>query len=137
MIHKITLMEAYLIETLRSAGISEEEILSKFHSRKLEDFQHIREDFDFTLLYPLSDRGDDVLEVILQEGYEIKFLTIHGLINMLQLKFHKVEDEDYERNDFVLSKLLLNDEETRILQQLLSPNWQMEKEQNEIIIKPV
>lgn len=133
MVHKVTLMDAYLVETLRKSGISDDEIMEKVEEGKVEEFQHVHKKFDFTLLYGLKHE----LQEILKDGYEIKFLTIHGLINLLEMKFKKEKGTDYEENEFVLSKLVLDEEEENRLRQMVSANWMIEKKADGLVIKPI
>jgi|SRR5690625_2129294 len=133
MVHKITLMEAYLIETLLKKDIPKEVIITTIQNERAEDFQHLHDQFDFTELYQIVD----ILEPILEEGYQIKFLTLPGLINMLQLKLKKEENVDYNRDGNVISKLKLDEREKEILQTFLSPNWTMKEDQAGTVLQPV
>jgi len=132
LIQKITLMEAYLIETLRSEKISDEEILEKTENRQAESFRHLHEKFDFTNLYLLADR----LESILKNGYQITFVTFPGLVNLIQLKYDKVKDEDFKAEQCTITGLQLAEAETEDLKTWLSPNWRVEKGQEGIAVKP-
>lgn len=135
MINKITLMESYLIETLRANGISDEKILAKVRARKIEEFAQYDERFDFAGLFTLDEVG--ILENILENGYEIKFLTFTGLVNMLQLKFNKIENEHYKVENFTIVDLQLTKEEARTLEQMLSSNWSLSSENSSVTIKPI
>lgn len=123
MVQKITLMDMYLIEVLRSHGISDEEILSKVSLREAEEWQHLHDSFDFTGLYPLDEAG--VLAEVLTNGYEVKYLTFTGLVNVLDIKFGKIKVQDYEVKDYTITRLVLTDEERHSLEQMLSANWQL------------
>lgn len=118
MIQKITLMELYLIETLRANDISNEEIIKQVQARTIENFKQYDEQFDFTGLYALDESG--ILNEVLENGYEIKFLTFTGLVNVLNLVFNKRENEDYKVKDFTISHLQLTEEATTTLTQMLS-----------------
>lgn len=135
MINKITLMQSYLIETLRANGISDEKILAKVRARKIEEFAQYDERFDFAGLFTLDEVG--ILENILENGYEIKFLTFTGLVNMLQLKFNKIENEHYKVENFTIVDLQLTKEEARTLEQMLSSNWSLSSENSSVTIKPI
>lgn len=50
-VEKITLMDAYLIEHVRKAGISDEEIIEAVLALDANRFQHVHDSFDFTLLH--------------------------------------------------------------------------------------
>lgn len=128
-------MEAYLIETLRANDIKDEEILRKVKDKKVEEFKTIHEKFDFTALYALDEA--DILEEILRDGYEIKYLTFTGLVNLLKIKFDRHENEDYDVEDFTITNLQLDEEEAKTLSQFVSKNWQVTKLDSGIMIQPV
>lgn len=133
MVEKITLMETYLIEHLRQAGISDEIIIETVENGRAEDFQEVHESFDFTQLHALSDK----IATLLTEGYEIKFLTFTGLVNLLQLKFHKEENVDYDVDEFIVSKLQLTEEQLKTFQQMVSANWLITTSEAGVTITPV
>lgn len=132
---KISLMEAYLIETLRANNIKDEEIMQKVKEEKVDEFHHIHEKFDYTGLYALEKQG--ILEEVLQNGYEIKFLTFTGLVNILRIKFRREENVDYDVKDFTISNLNLSNEETENLMQIASSNWEITQTNSGVTIKPI
>lgn len=135
MVHKISLMEVYVIETLRANGISDETIIQKVKEKKLDEFKHYHDRFDFTLLYELEQLG--ILKDVLENGYEIKFLTFTGLVNVLRLKFNKEENEDYHVENFTVLNLSLSEQETDVLKQMLSNNWRLTTIDNYVMIQPI
>src|SRR5690625_1593757 len=108
-------MEAYLIEHVRQAGITDQEIEEKVKALQADDFQEIDESFDFTLLHTIKNR----IGKVLADGYEVKYLTFKGLINLLRLKFQKEEKKDYEVDDFILYNLDVTEEEFQEIQQMV------------------
>lgn len=135
MVHKISLMEVYVIETLRANGISDETIIQKVKEKKLDEFKQYHDRFDFTLLYELEQLG--ILKDVLENGYEIKFLTFTGLVNVLRLKFNKEENEDYHVENFTVLNLSLSEQETDVLKQMLSNNWRLTTIDNYVMIQPI
>lgn len=135
MLEKITLMELYVIETLRANGIADEAILEKAQAGEVEEFAHYNEKFDFTILSDLAKAGR--LEKIITDGYEVTFLTFTGLVNILKLKYNKIEEKDFKVKDYTVSELQLADEELATLTQLLSPNWTLTKLTSGVTISPI
>lgn len=135
MVEKITLMELYLIETVRAKGLTDEMILQKIEAEDIESFQQYDERFDFTGLLTLHESGS--LERILREGYEVTFLTFTGLVNILQLKFNKIENKDYVVKDYTISQLKLTDTDRKTIEQMLSPNWSLTNNDEIVTIFPV
>ena len=136
MVHKITLMEAYLIETARKAGVSNEEMLSKAERDDLSSLNKLHKSFDFTELSSLANKGN-IFKAVLEEGYKIKFLTFPGLVNLLKLKFNKIEGEDFIIEEFSIKKLQLTRVEIENLKTLISTNWKVEEREKGLKIKPV
>lgn len=118
---KISLMEAYIIETLRSTGVTEEELL-RVNDTSVQAWSKAHENFDFTLLQSLAN-NEETYESIIKEGYKIKYVTYNGLVNMLRLKFDKIPEKDFEKHEEYIGGLLLEKNERTELEQILSPNW--------------
>lgn len=129
---QITLMEAYLIEILRKNNISDEEILQNTYERKLEQYEDLHETFNFTNLYPLAEE----LENILTNGYQIKFLTKPGLVNLLRMKYGKISGEDFIEKDTSIEQLTLTEKEQEDLANWLANNWKMVEDNNDVSIVP-
>lgn len=128
---QITLMDAYLIEILRSKGIANSEILTYVSEKRVDELQKYHESFDFNGLYEIDD-----LEQILQDGYKIKFLTMPGLVNMLRLKYGKEPVRDFTQQETSIEKLTLTDTELADLEKWLANNWQIVVAEEAISIVP-
>lgn len=133
--HSINLMDAYVIEMLRSHGVSNETILEETKNKNTETFQSVKENMDFTTLELLEASGN--LESILKDGYQVTFLTSNGLKNLIRMKYGKKADEDFTFNDFVVRGLEISDDETKELEALLSQNWNLSKDEDGVTIAPV
>ncbi|AKG73042.1 hypothetical protein [Salinicoccus halodurans] len=131
---RITLMEAYAIETLRSNAYKNEEIIEKVRNNEIEDFKAVDDHMDYDGLFELE--AEDFLGNILEKGYQVKFLTINGLTNLIRMKYGKEADSDYRLSGFVVSELQLEAEERRDLETMLSSNWKFSESENGITIAP-
>lgn len=129
---QITLMEAYIIETLKMKGIKNEEIIKAVKEKQVADFENINDTFDYTILYSLRDNLPDILH----KGYQIKFITMPGLMNLLKMKHNKVKDRDYKQEDTALLQLNLTAEEASSIKSWLSPNWTLHRENSTYSIIP-
>ena len=130
---KITLMEAYVLEALKAANIADEVILEKVETKQVGDFKALVETaFDFDVLYGIEQH----LASILQDGYEVKFLTFPGLKRLLSLKLQKEEEKDYVVQEFQIEQLHLTPEEKSIVETFLSANWLLEDDGQVYIIRP-
>lgn len=129
---QITLMEAYLIETLRSNGVTEKEILQAVENREIEIFQKYNENFDFTGLYSLQED----LHKLLYEGYQVKFLTMPGLMNLLRMKHNKVQEKDFIKKETSITNLTLTSDEKEEIEKWLSANWTLNQTNDTYEIVP-
>lgn len=130
---KITLMEAYVLETLKAANIADEVILEKLEAKQTEDLKALVETtFDIDVLYGIEAS----LPRILAEGYEVKFLTFPGLKSLLSMKLQKVAEKDYRVTDFQIEQLQLTAEESLIVDRFLSANWMLERQGEYYTIRP-
>ncbi|WP_339228469.1 hypothetical protein NSQ77_01635 [Oceanobacillus sp. FSL K6-2867] len=134
MVKKISLMDAFIIETLRKNGVSNQEIIQHVERKDVARFRTYHASFDFNELIQLEERlGTAEFQKVLSEGYSIKFVTYNGLKNLLFLKFDKIEDRDYELGDDGFSQLRLDEDQGEQLEKMLSGNWKIEfmgKEKN-------
>src|SRR5690625_2083313 len=132
----ITLMEAYIIEDLRKQGISNEELLH-INEQAISKWQVVDDSFDYTILLKLAERSGDQFSLIINEGYMVKFLTLNGLINLIQLKLEKKWDADFIVHEDGISNLVVDSYEHQVVQQILSPNWKVTEQSNGLSIRSV
>lgn len=139
--HKISLMEAYMIETLRNNGISNEELLTQLEQEDSSSWERINSNYNYSDLISLYHQDKHAFTSILAEGYQVKFITIRGLQGLLELKFKKTAGTDYTLTDEGMKHLKVNESELEMLNQFLSQNWkiaesplEMENETKEISI---
>lgn len=120
-LEKISLMEAYIIETLRSTGVTNDELL-QVNDTSIQSWSNVHENFDFAVLQSLA-KNKEAYHSIVTEGYKIKFLTFNGLVNMLRLKFDKTPEKDFEKHEDYVEKVHMEKDQRVELEQILSPNW--------------
>lgn len=123
-LQSITLMEAYIIENLRKHGISNEELIN-INEEAIEQWRQLNDRFDYTILKRLAEQSGDQYSLIINEGYRVKFLTLNGLINLVQLKLGKERDVDFVVLEDGIRNLDVNDNEYKEIQKILSPNWKI------------
>lgn len=125
--HKISLMDAYMIETLRSNGISDEEILAQIERGNTKAWQALNRHFDFQELVKLAETNMEAFSQILSQGYQVKFVTFNGLKSLLWLRFGKEKETDYEVMETGIRNLTLDREQLLNLKEMLSGNWVIEE----------
>ena len=122
-LQKITLMEAYMIETLRLKGITDEEILDKAFNGNVGEWEILAPEYDFQQLAQLARRDESVFRSAVHDGYAVKFVTIKGLTKLLRLKFGKHPDKDYTLTANGITGLSVDRDELNALKRVLSGNW--------------
>ncbi|TQR20371.1 hypothetical protein [Psychrobacillus vulpis] len=121
--NKISMMDAFLIETLRSNGISNDEILTKLEQKDLRTWENEYPNNRFSVLITLFEEDQTKFKSILMDGYSVKFITMNGLKNLLKLKFEKIDDRDYQLHENGIECLEIDEQQLSSLKQLLSINW--------------
>src|SRR5699024_2443585 len=94
-------------------------------------------DFDFNILKELAEKNEEVFAEIISEGYQVKFLTLKGLINLIQLKFDKQQDVDFTIHVDDISHLQLDKSRYQEMKQFLSTKWKVLEEANLVTIRAV
>ncbi len=122
-INKISLMDAYLIETLRNNGVSNDELLDQLERQDVSPWGKVKPEFDFTALINLYEQDPKAFASILSDGYTVKFITMKGLQNLLKMKFDKIEERDFQLSDNGVSHLKVDEDTYPALKQMLSKNW--------------
>ncbi|MDM8099676.1 MULTISPECIES: hypothetical protein [Oceanobacillus] len=123
---KISLMEAYMIETMRVNGITNEEIIVGVKAKDVSGWKQINEKFDFEQLIALAEKDLAAFEKVIHDGYAVKFVTVGGLERLLSLKFGKEAGKDYQKQQAGVIDLNLDEPALSELKQILSPNWKVE-----------
>lgn len=121
--NKISMMDAYMIEALRSNNISNDDILTSLEKKDISDWENIKPKFDFNELTKLYELDKNTFKSVLQDGYTVKFLTMNGLKNLLHMKFNKIAEQDYQVSDTGIEQLEIDVQSFTALEQLLSINW--------------
>lgn len=119
--------EAVLLESLRSNGVSNQDLLNKLDGRSWEET--FSSEYE-TLLHIYSQDKQQFID-LLENGYSVKFITFNGLRNLLKMKFNKLEVQDYKIVDHTFELLELDPQQLNTLRQLLSINWVVEEHERE------
>lgn len=120
----ITLKEAYIIENLRKKGVTNEQLI-QIENQNIDSWKEVIETDDFDMLKALATNNKERYLAIIKTGYQVKFLTINGLINLIQLKFNKEKDLDFKVHENGISDLKLDENSLLEVKQFLSQNWKV------------
>ncbi|MFD1415588.1 hypothetical protein [Oceanobacillus jeddahense] len=124
---KISQMEAYMIETLRASGVTNEAIIQAAKEKDVSTWKQINDQYDFEQLLVLAEQDFSTFEEIINDGYAVKFVTVGGLERLLKLKFQKVEGKDFQKLKTGVQGLDLSGSSLDELKQMLSINWKITK----------
>lgn len=133
-LQKINLMDAIMIETVRSNGISNEELIGKALNKEVDDLESLSTDFDFERLVELAE-NEEIFKSIIHDGYQVSFVTRNGLKNLLKLKF-QITEGDYEQIENGYLNLEIHEDTLDSIRELISANWKIrEIERNDSKVK--
>lgn len=121
--NKISQMDAFLIETVRANGVSNQGLWQQVKEGDVNDWEIFNSKLDFTGLVNLYQRGPEVFSSILVDGYTLKFVTIKGIQKLLKLKFDIEADTDSQQTEYGLASIPLTKEQLAEFKEMLSPNW--------------
>ncbi|GEL66566.1 hypothetical protein [Marinilactibacillus psychrotolerans] len=122
----ITLMDAYMMETLFSKGIQKEDFLHTMKERKLDKYMYFDDSFDYSELNSsVKDKEDLFEDAIKKNQYTISYLTIGGLKNLLNIKYGFVEEKDYILYDQKLENLTVDHKQLKEIKALVKSAWRV------------
>lgn len=126
-VQKLSLPTVYKIETVRSKGVSNEELLAKVEAGDISSWSEYNSNFDFNELVELYNHDPEAFKSILEDGYSVKFVTLPGLKNLLKLKYDMLEERDYQPTETGISGLQVDENQYAAIKQMLSKNWKIEE----------
>ncbi|WP_040982389.1 hypothetical protein [Oceanobacillus jeddahense] len=132
---KISQMEAYMIETLRASGVTNEAIIQAAKEKGVSTWKQINDQYDFEQLLVLAEQDFSTFEEIINDGYAVKFVTVGGLERLLKLKFQKVEGKDFQKLKTGVQGLDLSGSSLDELKQMLSINWKVGTDERGVLVK--
>lgn len=130
----ISMMEAYTIELLKN------------HPYTFEQIKYFIENDELHLLTNSYDIDTDSLRILLKENaqemeqafagnYEVKFVTLNGLKNLLRMRF-QISDDQYEllAEGNGLHFLQVDSITEQQIRGMLSSNWKVERSGEQITL---
>lgn len=112
-----------MVESLRSKGVSNEEIVTLVEQGNAGRLKEIEPRFDYDELVKAARKDLAAFRSALFDGYEVKFVTFNGLKNLLRMRFGKKEERDYVLTETGIRNLRLTSSELEQLSDMLSSNW--------------
>jgi hypothetical protein len=121
----ISLWEAYLIETLRSKGMSATTLIAYLKKEDSESLNAFDDSYDYTDLINASKKDLANIEQAITSNYTIKYVSVYGIKNLLGLKFDLYEGEDYKMDNTKFYGIQLPSEQIETLETMLTFQWRL------------
>lgn len=127
---KLSMPAGLLLEAAFAGGICGDQLIEVLKKKDLRALKHIgkKETSWVNLFHYAEENWDSVVEAV-QFGYTFKFITIRGLLNLLQTRFGFIEDQDFSAADSYI-ELNLQNEQLDFLQSRIPKQWQFLKQEN-------
>ncbi|MDR7072368.1 hypothetical protein [Fictibacillus barbaricus] len=120
---KLSMPAGLLMEAAIAGGVDGNKLIEVLRNNDLQALKHIdKEETSWMYLFQYAeDHWESMIEAI-HEGYTYKFITIRGLLNLIQTKFSLEENQDFSMDEASI-QLALNDEQLRFLQSRIPEQW--------------
>lgn len=126
----ISLMDAYMIETLLSKGVEKKELAQAIQNHTVDQFKNVDHSYDYTELNEAVMGKETLYKEAVEEGYAISYLTLYGLKKLLDMKFGFDEDADYTAYERKIEGLVVTPTQLDQLTKLVGKIWTV-KETNQ------
>lgn len=119
----ITLMDAYMLETLFSKGIKKEAFIQAMKEKTIDQYAEFDDSFDYTRLSSSVEGKESLFEEAVRNQYTISYLTIGGLRNLLKIKYGFNDSGDYMLYDQKLEDLTIRTDQLEEIKTLVQSAW--------------
>ncbi|PGM49115.1 hypothetical protein [Bacillus sp. AFS053548] len=122
----IAINNAIMIESLRSAGVENIQLINAVREENFEFLNQFGNGFpDWDTLINLYKYNEENFSKIINDGYQIKFLTKGSLMTLLRYKFGIEIEKDYEDMGTAIQGIYLSEEAINLIKHTLSANWKL------------
>lgn len=123
MLPTISLMDAYMIETLLSKGVEKEKLVQAVQTHTVDQFVEIDGSYDYRELNQAITGKENMYQEAVENGYAISYLTLYGLKNLLRMKFGFEETTDYTTFERKIEDLVVTPAQLDTLTKLVGKIW--------------
>ena len=128
---KIALNYALMIEIIRESGRSNDEIIELLDQENSQLFNVFGEGIpDWQTLIDYYKRNKENIKSMLDDEYEITFLTKGALKSLLRIKYQLTEGTDFQDNGEILDNVKISNKKLESLRTILAKNWTIHEKQN-------
>ncbi len=122
----IAINNAIMIESLRSAGVENIQLINAVKEENFEFLNQYGNGFpDWETLIKLYKNNEENFNKIVNDGYQIKFLTKGSLMTLLRYKFGIEVEKDYEDMGTAIQGIYLSEEAINLINHTLAANWSL------------
>ncbi|PET65954.1 hypothetical protein CN514_11745 [Bacillus sp. AFS001701] len=122
----IAINNAIMIESLRSAGVENIQLINAVKEENFAFLNQYGNGFpDWETLIKLYKNNEDDFKKIINDGYQIKFLTKGSLMTLLRYKFGIEVEKDYEDMGTAIQGIYLSEEAINLIKHTLAANWNL------------
>ncbi|PGZ85271.1 MULTISPECIES: hypothetical protein [unclassified Bacillus (in: firmicutes)] len=122
----IAINNAIMIESLRSAGVENIQLINAVKEENFEFLNQYGNGFpDWETLIKLYKNNEENFNKIVNDGYQIKFLTKGSLMTLLRYKFGIEVEKDYEDMGTAIQGIYLSEEAINLIKHTLAANWSL------------
>lgn len=126
MIATVSLMEAYLIESPLAKGMERQTLLTYVHQEKTEKLNEYVGRFEYNDLIEAYNKNPQNITSAILFGYQVKFVTLGGVKNLLGMKFALEEEKDFAVEEDRVLNIPLTKEQFTVVEEMLSSNWELQ-----------
>ncbi|MFF3023273.1 hypothetical protein ACFVRR_11575 [Gottfriedia sp. NPDC057948] len=122
----IAINNAIMIESLRSAGVENMQLINAVKEENFEFLNQYGNGFpNWETLINLYKNNEENFNKIVNDGYQIKFLTKGSLMTLLRYKFGIEVEKDYEDKGTAIQGIYLSEEAINLIKHTLAANWNL------------
>ncbi|HJH11002.1 MAG TPA: hypothetical protein K8V30_04775 [Metalysinibacillus jejuensis] len=122
----INLLQAYELLALQEE-LTNEEILQQAKDKEAGDWSDLISEWPMEEAIKLSEQPE-VLKEALAGNYTISYITMPGLINLLQKRFGLQQDKDFTVTNTAIERLALTKDMADAIKKMLSTNWSLHQQ---------
>ncbi|MBH0156128.1 hypothetical protein IHV10_07105 [Fictibacillus sp. 5RED26] len=126
---KLSMPVGLLMESALAGGVSGERLLEVIETKDYEALRHVgKEESSWTFFFEFAEQNRETVVSAITSGYTFKFITIRGLLNLLQTKYKLKENEDFLMNESGID-MNLSDEQLDFLRSRIPSQWVFKKQE--------
>ncbi|MBD7964065.1 hypothetical protein [Fictibacillus norfolkensis] len=127
---KLSMPVGLLLESAIAGGVSGERLLEVVKSRNYEALQHVgKEESSWAYFFDFAEQNWEMVVSAITMGYTFKFITIRGLLNLMQTKYKLKENEDFLLSESGM-EMNLSDEQLDFLRSRIPSQWAFKKQEH-------